>query len=210
MREYPKIQSVFKRYQEGENKGKFIIDKYSLPEFEFLKNNIWEMTEKIDGTNIRIKWNGEKISFGGKTDNAQIPTFLYDKLESIFRSQIDNFKRIFKDEEICMHGEGFGSKIQKGGGNYISDGVDFILFDIKIGDWWLKREDIEEIANEFTIKVVPIIEEGTLERALFLVKNGFHSTFGSFIAEGLVLKPKVQLFSRMGKRIITKVKYKDF
>jgi len=37
------------------------------------------------------------------------------------------------------------------------------------------------------------------------------STWGDFIAEGLVLRPEVDLFAESGKkRIITKVKYKDF
>ena len=32
-----------------------------------------------------------------------------------------------------------GMKIQKGGGRYIKDEVSFILFDVKIDKWWLRR-----------------------------------------------------------------------
>lgn len=203
MKEYPKINSIFKR----DENGKF-IGEYSLPEFEYLKNNKWVFTEKIDGTNIRVVWDGDKISFGGKTDNAQIPVFLFGKLQEIFTKE--KMREVFKKDCVCLYGEGFGARIQKGGGKYIKDGVDFILFDIKIGGWWLKREAIEEIADKLRIRVVKIIGSGTLQEAIGLAKRGFKSEFGDFVAEGIVLKPEIELFARNGERIITKVKHKDF
>ena len=52
MKEYHKIQTIFKR--DPENKFKTLIyGEFSLPEFEYLKNNTWIFTEKVDGTNIR-------------------------------------------------------------------------------------------------------------------------------------------------------------
>ena len=80
MKTYHKIQTIFKR----EMKGKLIEEEYSLPEFEYLKDNKWVFTEKIDGTNIRVMWNGENVVFGGKTDNAQLPIFLLYKLQELF------------------------------------------------------------------------------------------------------------------------------
>ena len=52
MKEYPKIQSLYKR---GKDK-KMIFGDYSIPEFEYLKDNLWQFTEKVNGTNIYIKW----------------------------------------------------------------------------------------------------------------------------------------------------------
>ena len=100
-------------------------------------------------------------------------------------------------------------KIQKGG-HYISDGVDFILFDIKIGDWWLKREDVVGIAETLGVKTVPVVGIGTLEDAVTGIKSGVQSAFGDFLAEGMVLRPLVDLKSRNGHRIITKLKHRDF
>ena len=201
------------------NKGKIMEDTFSEPEFEYLKDNIWVFTEKVDGTNIRTMWNGKDVIFGGKTDNAQIPTFLFQKLQEIFGGE--NNKQIFinsfnennnQSEEIkvCLYGEGYGAKIQKGGGNYISNGVDFVLIDVKIGDWWLKRDGIEEIAKKFNLKVVPIIGEGTLKDMIEMTKIGLKSKWGNFMAEGIVAKPLIELKTRSGKRIITKIKHKDF
>ena len=53
MKEYHKIQTVFKR-DPSTNHKTLLMDDYSLPEFEYLKNNHWIFTEKIDGTNIRV------------------------------------------------------------------------------------------------------------------------------------------------------------
>ena len=205
MKEYHKIQSIFKR--ESERPCRIIEGQYSLPEFEYLKDNIWTFTEKVDGTNIRIMLKDEQLKIGGKTDNASIPSFLYDKLNSMFEIGVlcEKFP-----EGVCLYGEGYGAKIQKGGGNYIPNGVDFVLFDVKVGEYWLNRTSVEEIAEFLKIKVVPIIGEGTLQDAIDITRKGFKSQWGDFTAEGIVARPKIELFARNGKRIITKIKYKDF
>ena len=215
MKEYHKIQTIFKR--DMENSGKIIEGNYSMPEFEFLKDNQWIFTEKVDGTNIRIMWDGQNVIFGGKTDNASIPVFLLYKLQELFEgNKKELFKQKFVDKEgklfdkVCLYGEGYGAKIQKGGGNYIPDGVSFVLFDVKIGETWLERESIEDIANHFGLKIVPIIGTGTLTDAIEKVKVGFNSQWGDFLAEGIVLRPSVELKTRRGDRIITKIKYRDF
>lgn len=205
MKEYHKIQSMFKR---DEKTHRFIENQWSLPEFEYLKNNKWIFTEKIDGTNIRVDWNGkETITYGGRTDNAQIPAILVSKLQTIFTNV---FRINYMDLPMTLYGEGYGAKIQKGGGNYIPDGVGFILFDVMIDGWWLKRDSIENIAEKLSIKVVPIIGSGTLYDAIGTIKVGLKSQWGDFQAEGMVLKPEIELKDRAGKRIITKLKHKDF
>ncbi len=214
MKEYPKIQSIFKR-DPNNNFKTFIMGDYSIPEFEYLKDNEWIFTEKVDGTNIRVLFECGEITFKGKTDNADIPPFLLKKLKEIFDDK-DKWYSTFNIKmdnvcpKICLYGEGYGAKIQKGGGNYISNGVDFVLFDVKIDDWWLLRDDVKDIASKFNLKVVPFIGMGTLQEAVDMAKKGFMSQWGNFNAEGIVMKPSVQLFARNGDRIIAKVKTKDF
>ncbi|MEK6879991.1 MAG: RNA ligase family protein, partial [Nanoarchaeota archaeon] len=171
----------------------------------------WVFTEKVDGTNIRVMWDGKDIVYGGRSDNAQLPVNLIYKLDEMFKSQIDNFVETFGEEGgVCLYGEGYGAKIQKGGGNYIADGVSFVLFDIQIGDLYLEREDVQDIANHLGINTVPIIGHGTLDDAIQMVKKGFNSKWGNFIAEGIVARPRVEMRTRRGERVITKVKVVDF
>ena len=209
MIKYHKIQTVFLR--DPDNHYKTLLDgQYSLPEFEYLKDNEWVFTEKVDGTNIRLMLNESgQYKIAGKTDNSQIPPFLFDVLTEIMISREDTTKEIFKDTAICLYGEGYGAKIQKGGGNYRQD-QDFVLFDIKIGDWWLQREDVEDIATKLELDLVPIIGSGTLIDMVEKAKQGFNSIWGDFKAEGIVARPQTELMARNGKRIITKIKQKDF
>ena len=207
MKTYHKIQTVFKR--NPETKFKTLLEgNYSLPEFEYLAKNKWVFTEKVDGTNIRIMFDGKRITFGGKTDRAQIPAFLVTRLNEVFLPQLDLFKEKFADG-VCLYGEGYGAKIQKGGGNYRSD-QDFVLFDVKIDNWWLQRFDVEDIATKFSLDIVPIIGQGSLTTMVEAVKLGLDSTWGDFRAEGIVARPTTELVARNGNRIITKIKYKDF
>ena len=216
MKEYHKIQTVFHR--DPATKHRTLLDGvWALPEFGYLANNEWVFTEKVDGTNIRImcaeyEEGGKKygINFGGKTDAAQIPAFLVEKLQARFLNDEARatLQSIFPGG-ACLYGEGYGARIQKGGGNYRAD-QDFVLFDVKIGDWWLQREDVEDVAHKLGLDVVPILERGTLADMIAMVREGFDSRWGSFAAEGVVARPAVELKTRNGHRIITKLKHKDF
>lgn len=203
MSEYHKIYSPFKR---DEKTRKLIFGDWSRPEFGYLANNVWDWTEKVDGTNIRIIWDGETMRIGGRTDAAQLYIPLLEVLQAKFYSGA--LAQIF-DGPAVLYGEGYGAKIQKGGGNYKSDGVDICLFDVRVGKTWLKREDVHDIASKLNVGIAPVIGEGTLFDAIDYVADRPKSTWGDFESEGLVTRPKVEILDRMGRRVITKIKVKD-
>ena len=211
MKEYHKIKTLFER----DSKTKKLIEgKYCDSAVEFLKDNTWQFTEKVDGTNIRVYWDGHSVSFAGRTDKAQIPQDLLNKLNELFGGEENAqlFEQKFGEKEVILFGEGFGPKIQKCGGLY-RDKVDFILFDVMIGDNYLTRENVEDIANYFSLGIVPILFEGTLQKGVDFVKSHPYSTVasnGDLEMEGLVARPKVELKDRNGNRIIVKIKYHDF
>ena len=209
MKEYPKIETIFNRDTTGTKK--LIPGSYRSETVKYLSELTWVWTEKIDGTNIRIHWDGHKITFGGRTDTAQIPAelinWLNDKFINIETEEL--FEQKFGESEVTLYGEGYGRKIQNGG-NYISDGVSFILFDVLINDIWLTRESIEDIAKTFAIDVVPIVGIGDLDEAVEYVKSKPNSKIGTAKMEGVVCRPIVELFDRTGHRLIVKVKVRDF
>lgn len=206
---YHKIPGLYKR--EEVRPFKLIEGTYREPEVELLKDIQWVFTEKVDGTNIRIIWDGHNVIFGGRTENAQIPSPLIQKLNELFMgTRVEQiFEQTFGGTPVILFGEGYGAKIQKGGGNY-SQTQEFVLFDIRIDGFYLQRKNMEDIATKFGIQVVPIVHTGKLEEGVKLVKDGLKSTWGDFQAEGLVAKPMVDLFNRKGERIITKIKAEDF
>ncbi len=207
MKTYHKIKTLWKR--ESKKPCNMIIGEYALPEFELLKDLKWVATEKVDGTNVRIMWDGDKVRLGGKTDNAQMPLHLVEKLNELFGGEVNEqlFEQTFDCGDVCLYGEGFGEKIQSGG-NYGK--VNFVLFDVKIGEWWLKREDVEDIARKLCVKIVPIMFESTLDELSEKAAEGFKSNWGEFMSEGLVARPSCELLARNGERIIVKLKHKDF
>lgn len=120
---------------------------------------------------------------------------------------------VLPENECIIFGETYGKKMQAAGGRYCKDRLKFICFDIKIGNTWLKREAVEDICRKLGIDVVPYLGEMTLQEAIEKVKTGFTSAVSedpTLEAEGIVLRAPLGLLDRMGRRIITKVKTKDF
>ena len=234
---YQKINTIFKR---DANNIIMPYDGFAIPELEWLKNCKFDATEKIDGTCIRLEVtptitdDGSLITFEvaykGKTDNANMPkhldaflkeTYPEDKvlealgLPKVITEELMAEKNWTSFESIPMYtiyGEGYGVKSQAGG-NYIRNGLRCIVFDVKVGDWYLLREAMESVAEKLGAPVVPYMGQFTIDEAIDFVRKGFTSTIAEnpdYEAEGLVLKTPDGLKTRRGERIIFKVKTCDF
>ena len=208
MKEYEKIETIFERDMEGTKK--LIEGNYRNKTVQFIKDCWWQFTEKIDGTNIRVCWNGHEVEFRGRTDRAQIPKRLAEYLDNTFATPEAEqmFEQLFGDKEVILFGEGYGAGIQKGG-NYRPD-QSFILFDVCVEDLYLERHNVEDIATAFGIDVVPIVLEGDIDNAIDFVRSNPDSTMGTAKMEGVVGRPSVEVKDRRGNRIIVKIKYRDF
>ncbi len=209
MKEYHKIETVFNRDIEGSKK--LIEGDYRNDAIRFTKDLPWEFTEKIDGTNIRIMWDGHRISYGGRTEAANIPAHLMNRLLELFGNEETEqlFEQTFGEKEVILFGEGYGAKIQKVGGLYRSD-ASFILFDVMINGNYQPRAMVEQAARQFGLEVVPIVLVGTIADAVTFVKEKPMSTIGKAPMEGVVGRPMVELNDRCGNRLIVKIKVRDF
>lgn len=208
MKQYEKIETVFCRDTNGTKR--LILDNYRNPTVAYLKDNMWLFTEKVDGTNIRVHWDGHKVEFGGRTDKAQIPGPLLNKLNEMFMTTEaeELFEQTWGDKDVILFGEGYGLKIQNGG-DYRSD-VSFILFDVLVGDNYQEREWVEKTAQMFNIDVVPIVLTGTIQDGIDYVMKHPQSTMGTAMMEGVVGRPMIELRDRCGERVIVKIKWEDF
>lgn len=207
--EYHKINTLFER-----DKATFVVDPTQLKSPVLGTIREWDVTEKIDGTNIRVMFSAEgEVTFGGRSNNAQIPGDLVQYLIRTFPA--DKLKRVLWPEapqSVVLYGEGYGPGIQKGGGLYRKDKA-FILFDVLVAEkWWLGREDVEQIARDLGIDSVPYMGRMTMEQIIDHVRAGFPSALGGgeAVAEGIVARPIEPLFDRRGDRIIIKLKTRDF
>jgi len=218
MREFPKIETLYDR---DEKTHKVIVGQLRCSEFGNVRR--WLVTEKVDGTNVRIRLSPDNsVFYGGRTDNAQMPVMLLDFLKNTLPAE--KLRAAFAtstDAEVVLCGEGYGEKIQNGGA--YRKGVSFRLFDVLIGDkWWLEPEDIADVAQKLGIQAVPVTcnKYGGLPASvvdlLLLLGNDGNSTVatqdgGSGVrAEGVVARPAPMLFDRRGNRVMWKLKFKDF
>ena len=208
--EYHKIPNIYVRSIETK---KIVEGQHTNEELEFLRNVHWIFTEKVDGTNIRIIWDGHKVEIKGRTDRASIPSALLNRLMELFAGEANEqiFEQSFGNKEVMLVGEGYGAKIQACGGLYRPD-QDFILFDVVINGNYQPREAVEEIAHLFNIDVVPVVCTGTLRDGVEFVKSQpkSHVSKEELIMEGVVGRPAVELQDRCGNRVIVKIKARDF
>ena len=211
MRTYEKIETIFNRDTTGTKK--LILGDFRNETVEFLKDAEWVFTEKIDGTNIRIYWDGHKVEFGGRTDNAEIPRPLLDSLNKIFGTTETEelFEQIFGEKNIILLGEGYGGRIQGVGTEYRPD-ESFILLEVLICENNKTRECVEKTAQMFGIKAVPVLFTGPLQAGIDYVCGHPKSVVAmkDTYMEGVVARPKVELKDRCGRRVIVKIKWKDF
>jgi hypothetical protein len=201
---YPKIQTVFKR----DARNIIIPGDWSIPEFAYLSDCDWAWTEKVDGMNIRVHWNGMRVTFGGRTDNAQIPATLVDALQPLRDMLL--WRSVFPDaDDVTLYGEGYGAKIQRGG-QYRPDQA-LIVFDVKVGKWWLRDDDVLDVAGKLGLETVPKMPVATLKVAVSLVRDeAIRSKWDGAQIEGLVGRPCADLYDRHGSPLLAKVKVKDF
>lgn len=207
MSEYHKVETLYER-----DLSTFKVDPSKLKNRTYSLIKTWQFTEKIDGTNIRCIWKDGALSFGGKTDNAQIHAdlirWLYEHVSAAKMAEI------FPDTEAVIYGEGYGAGIQKGGSYSLVK--KFIVFDVLVGGkWWLSWENTCDVAAKLDLEVVPFIGEMSLEDATAMVRRGFTSQLAasngqSIAAEGLVGRTAEPLFDKKGARLIIKLKTKDF
>lgn len=210
---YPKIDGLYRR--ESERPHRLLVGEYRNEAVEYLADHLWEFTEKVDGTNIRVIWDGHRIEWRGRTNSAQIPKMLEAYLQETFGTDAMEqlFEQIFGEKEVVIYGEGYGAKIQKGGGNYLPDSNSFIVFDILISGLWLNRGDMKGVAEALGLDVVPLVAVQTVKNMAALIE---HCDQPSIVAEGrcqmegVVGKPLVPLRDRQGKRIIVKIRKADF
>ncbi len=196
---YPKTENLFAAV--GEGKERRMIRSYRLPEFGQIAQ--WLVTEKIDGTNIRLELNGGRsftASVEGRTDAAQLPKNFVSEaigdLEQLRFGLIEALNRLIPERSddawaMTIYGEGYGAGIQKGGGSYsptkklrIFDVVTYRLVDtgLLLPDWqrstplWRTWADVEATADALGIPTVPVVMRGApTEMVADWAEDGVHS-----------------------------------
>ena len=206
MKEYQKIETL---YQFNPKIKKF-DEVFFNPIVDYLKNCSFIVSEKIDGTNIRVYWDGHRVSWKGRTDDAELPKEVQQVLQNTFGDSEIIFEQTFGKKEVYLFMECYGGKIQGG----IYGGQERLIgFDVMVAGFYLDKKIISSIFDKFGVPTVNFRVVNNLQEAIDYVKEQHISDYGSEnkkpIQEGLVCVPACRIYDHQGNRIIVKIKTRD-
>lgn len=196
MREYPKTENLFVR---DPDTHKLVVGELRDPIHGQIGR--WFVTEKVDGTNIRLLFqmsedgNGVTCEMRGRSDNAQLPPGLEDSVVELTENSSDAIYTWMGEVTggdsnilVCVYGEGYGAGIQKVGGAYRpkEKGKSIRIFDVAttrleddgtpINTWWRSWEDVEFAAAATGLATVPVLDSaGSIDELVDVVRHGFRS-----------------------------------
>ena len=167
--------------------------------------------EKIHGTSAHIAWKNGKLSFfsGGESHERFVGLFDVPVLTEMFK------ERFGEDDEIVVFGEAYGGKQQGMSATYGKE-LKFIVFDVKIGEYWLEVPNANHVADYLCLEFVAwnripadiaAIDAERDRPSRQAMINGIDEDKPS---EGVVLRPVLELRDKRGNRIIAKHKGEKF
>jgi hypothetical protein len=214
---YPSIETVFRRDPETK---RLDFNQIRIPEAELV--NEWRLTEKVDGTNIRLIFTEDGLDVRGRTNAAKFKPSHLEYLNGLV--DVEDAKDLLRhptrpDWNVTIYGELYGPGIQKGG-DYRPD-VGFRAFDIMYGgSIWGSPHDLAYVAYSLGIRLVPEIPGGVSLLRLPKTKQEMDALVGcSQVAaiehdnvirpEGFVARPPLPLLNARGDRVMFKLTYRD-
>lgn len=206
MIEYQKIETLFK----FDSNKKLYTKEFYNPIVEYLKDNAWIASEKFDGTNIRVHYDGHRVEWSGRTDKSVLPKEIEKLLQETFGESEIVFEQTFGDKDVILFMECYGGKVQGG----IYGGSERLIgFDIMVNGIYLEKQTIKEIFDKFAVETVQFFIVENLETAISIVKKEPLASHNhgdrQAIMEGLVCVPLKRLYDAKGNRIAVKIKARD-
>lgn len=165
--------------------------------------------EKIHGTSAHISWKDGNVKFfsGGAKNEEFVKLFDVETLRARF---IEMGK-----EEVVLFGEAYGGKMQ-GMSHTYGKQLRFIVFDVKIDEYWLKVPSAEAVAHSFGLEFVHYNKVSTdlssldAERDAPSMQAYRNGIIEDKMREGVVLRPLEEFRRNDGSRIICKHKRPEF
>ena len=172
----------------------------------------------VHNTNLRIGFGPDTLTYNGRTDEAQLYAPLLAYLMEAM--SLERVTAAFDPGTTgVLFGEGYGAKIQKGGGSYRAT-PGFRLFDVVVygvdgRPWWLNWASVEDVAKKLGVKTVPVLGVGVeFDVAMQMVRGvsavAYEDGGPGREREGIVARTEPLLLTRAGHRLMWKLKRRDF
>lgn len=214
MFQYPKLQTLYCRGDRGA-----LLPHVSRPEFGLSLD--WYVTEKLDGTSMRVEilpavdapFPGLKIA--GRTNRADLSSPPVSSGVEVIaawfdRPTVDAFLK-FCPQGALVFGELCGPKIQ---GNPLAfDQPHFAAFDVYdyLEHRFLDFPDVIGMVDHDLLPAhVPVAGWMSRPEIVDRVEAGMTSALAPHAAEGVVCRTIPTLYNSRGERVMWKLKSKDF
>ena len=192
---------------------------YWLDNYPSLKDEVFEVTEKIHGANFQVLITKDDIKYGKRSSflSEGESFFDYQNVMKKYEEDFEKFRQYiikYSIDSIRLFGELFGGKIQKG----VDYGQEkhFKLFNIYLDDILQSPQhvgDIFTIANVSEDLHVPKLKHvvGIFEALEYDTKfNSLISNKEDNICEGVVVKPYRSIYENNGSIFYIKKKNEEF
>lgn len=166
--------------------------------------------EKIHGTSAHVRWNGSAVQYfaGGASHPSFVGLFDEDALAA-------RFSESFGGNPAVVYGEAYGGKIQGMRDTYGSE-LRFVCFDVQVGELWLSVPQAESVAHSLGLEFVHYVQCSTDIDTLDAYRDApsrqakRNGILEDHHAEGVVLRPIIELRTNNGARVIAKHKRPEF
>lgn len=161
--------------------------------------------EKIHGSSSHISMRDNDLCLFSGGAQHELFVKLFD---------IDDLKEKLAGLNVTIYGEAYGGKLQRMSKTYGSN-LHFVVFDVKINDYWLDVPKAEKFALNLGLEFVDYVKCKT-ELSLLNFERDKPSTqairngCGNKQREGIVLRPPIELSKNNGGRLIAKHKADSF
>lgn len=174
--------------------------------------------EKVHGTSAHLRFESDTIHFFSGGEKRETFVSIFDQADLGRR-----FAEIFHTPptKVVVYGEAYGGKMQGMSGTYGTK-ARFIAFDVAINDKWLQVEHAKRLTESLGLEFVPFNLVDCTPEALNAerdipsrigVINAQRDGVTDYVpkpAEGIVVRPVIELDYPNGSRIIAKHKRSDF
>jgi hypothetical protein len=178
--------------------------------------------EKVHGTSAHVAWDASKVTSPG---TGGLTFFSGGVSHAMFCSLFDRKKlhdafEATGEQKVTVYGEAYGGTCQKMAHVY-GDRLQFIVFDVQIGDSWLPVPEMDKFATSLGFEVVPWEKVETDEDKLAELRDrpsevsvrrgcGTMGKKTGNLREGIVLRPPFECYMNGGERCIAKHKNEKF
>lgn len=217
---YPSIETVWER---DKATNKLIVGALREPVNHVV--GLWHISEKIDGTNIRVIYTPTERIIGGRTDAATLNVDVIRAVADAVPSHATTLEYLLNGKDVkdtflfTIYGEAYGPGIQKNGARY-SEFKRFAAFDVRFGDagWWADIDERDGILKGLDVPIVPTFGyvtsiPYTRQQLLSLAPRSVvaynHTRDDDVEVEGIVARPKVTINDKHGNRVIWKLCLRD-